>query len=51
MYKKRILNSTVIANIEVCFIRMQCAIRGLICNLKRFNLIIISCTALNICLF
>ena len=33
---KRILNSTIIANIEVCFIRMQCVIGGLICIFKTF---------------
>ena len=28
---KRVLNSTIIDNTEVCFIRMQCVIGGLIC--------------------
>ena len=36
VYTKRILNSTIIANIEVCFIQMQCAIEALICIFKTF---------------
>ena len=51
MYTKHILNSTIIANIKVCSIHVQCAIEALMCYSKRFDLIINSCTALNICLF
>ena len=38
MYTKRILNSTIIANIEVCFIQMQCVIEALICICKTFGI-------------
>ena len=52
MYTKYILNSTIIANIKVCSKKkMQCVIEALMCYSKRFDLIINSCTALNICLF
>ena len=51
VYTKRVLNSTIIANIEVCFIQMQCVIEALMCIFKTLDLIINSCTALNICLF
>ena len=30
MYTKRILNSSINANIEVCYIQMQCVIEALI---------------------
>ena len=33
---KRILNITIIANIEVCFIQMQCFIEALMCIFKQF---------------
>ena len=33
---KRILNITIIANIEVCFIQMQYVIKSLICIFKTF---------------
>ena len=36
VYTKRILNSTIIANIEVCFIQMQCVIEALMCIFKTF---------------
>ena len=36
VYTKRILNSTIIANIEVCYIQMQCVIEALICIFKTF---------------
>ena len=36
MYSKRILNSTIISNVEVCFIQMQCVIEALICIFKTF---------------
>ena len=34
VYTKRISNSTIIASIEVCFLRMQCVIEALICIFK-----------------
>ena len=46
MCTKHILKSTIIANIEVCFIQMQCIIEALMCKFKTFDLIINSCTAL-----
>ena len=36
VYTKRILNSTIIANIGVCYIQMQCLIEALICIYKAF---------------
>ena len=36
MYKNRILNSTIIAKIEVCLIQMQCFTEALICIFKTF---------------
>ena len=51
MYTKRILNSTFFANILVCFKQMQCDNDAIICVFKSFDIIIDSCTALNICLF
>ena len=51
VYTKHILNSTIFANIKVCSIQMQCVIEALMCIFKSFDLIINSCTALNICLF
>ena len=36
VYTKRILNSTIIANIKVCSIQMQCVIEALMCILKTF---------------
>ena len=44
IYTERTLNSTLIANIEVCFIQMQCVIEVLECTLERFGLIINYCT-------
>ena len=51
MYTKHILDSTIIANIEECFIRMQCVIEAFNVYSNRFDLIINSCTALNFCYF
>ena len=55
VYTKRILNSTIIANIKVCSIQMQCVIEALMCIFKtywlNYNLLLNSSTALNICLF
>ena len=36
VYTKRIFNGTFIANIQVCFIRMQCVSEALICIFKTF---------------
>ena len=36
VYTKRILNSTIIANIKVCSIQMQCVIEALMCIFKTF---------------
>ena len=36
VYTKRILNSTIIANIKVCFIQIQCDIEALMCIFKTF---------------
>ena len=36
VYTKHILNSTIIANIKVCFIQMQCVIEALMCIFKTF---------------
>ena len=48
MYTQRILNSIINANIEICFIQMQCDIETLICVMyvKRFDLILNLRTAL-----
>ena len=51
MYTKLILNSTIIENILVCFIQMQCDNEALICVFKSLDFIIDYCTALDICLF
>ena len=36
VYTKRILNSTIIANIRVCSIQMQCVIEASLCIFKTF---------------
>ena len=36
VYTKHILNSTIIANIKVCSIQMQCVIEALMCIFKTF---------------
>ena len=36
VYTKRILNSTIIANTEVCLIQIQCVIEALMCIFKTF---------------
>ena len=36
VYTKRILNSTIIVNFEVCFVQMQCVIEALMCIFKTF---------------
>ena len=36
MHTKRILNSTIIVNIEARFIQMQCVIEALLCIFKTF---------------
>ena len=41
MYTERILISTITANIEVCFIQMQCVSEALVCTFKSFDLIIV----------
>ena len=46
VYTKRILNRTIIANIEVYYIQMHCVIEALICYSKRFDFFIHCCTAL-----
>ena len=38
MYTKHILNSTIIVNIKVCSIQMQCVIEALMCIFKTFGL-------------
>ena len=38
MYTKHILNSTIIGNIKVCFIYMQCVIEALMCIFETFGL-------------
>ena len=38
VYTKHILNSTIIANIKVCSIQMQCVIEALMCIFKTFRL-------------
>ena len=52
MYSKRVLNN-IIANIEICFIQMQCDIEAFLkyVNSKKFDLIMNYCTPLDICLF
>ena len=36
VYTKRTLNSSIVANIEVCYIQMQSVIEALICIFKTF---------------
>ena len=36
VYTKHILNSTIVANIKVCSIQMQCVIEALMCIFKPF---------------
>ena len=36
VYTKRILSSTIIVNIKVCSIQMQCVIKALMCIFKTF---------------